>query len=344
MALLLRIPPGKKTDDNSYEKPHHSEYRINGMTSLHFLISRFYSEGANSSLKNTLSMTVSRRLVRSLALLLLSFFFLGCRAISEQTVGAKEPPPILQAPSVPDGLPVISALQPSGSIPHDRKAFTQGLLYHDGNLYESTGIRGKSTVRRLDPKSGDILTSTPIPAEFFGEGLAFWEDKFYQLTWLGQTCFVFNKELELESRLFYSTEQGWGLTVDPENNLFVFSDGSAVIRFLEPKNLITRRKIQVLDGNQNPVTGLNELEWVKGEIWANVWTSDSIVRIDPLSGQVKGWFKLTDLVKQFQSGPEDVLNGIAYDPEQDRLWLTGKLWPKIFWFDNVSETFFSRGD
>ena len=273
------------------------------------------------------------------ALTVILCFFASCKQTRSAASAESQPPPISKVPSQPDGLPNIDNPQPSGSVDHDTDAFTQGLLFLDGKLYESTGRVGHSKVRRLNPETGEVEAETDMNPEFFGEGLAFFKDRFYQLTYRAGVCVLYNKELEPQGELFYGTE-GWGLAVDPDNELLIFTDGSDQLRFLKPENLTTATKLQVVDGSGNPVPRLNELEWVNGEIWANIWTSDAIARIDPKSGKVVGWIHLTDLVKQHQEGYEEVLNGIAYDDGSDTLWLTGKFWPKIYRFDNVKSTFF----
>jgi glutamine cyclotransferase len=262
-------------------------------------------------------------------------FLAGCPQVDSKPGNVT----ISQVPAKPDSLPVLLDPAVAGSVNHDEKAFTQGLLYYKGALYESTGGYGGSTVRKLDPASGDVLNGVEISSDYFGEGLAAYRDRLYQLTWQSGVCLIYDLDLKPQKQLFYGTE-GWGLCEIPEKDLFAFSDGSAELRFLNPENLVTQKKLTVTDGNGSPVTRLNELEWVNQEIWANVWTSDTIARIDPDSGRVKSWIKFNKLVRENQSGSDDVLNGMAYDPEQDRLWLTGKLWEKIYYVDNVTETFF----
>lgn len=243
-----------------------------------------------------------------------------------------------------DGLPTIIDPLPSITLEHDTESFTQGLLFFESYLYESTGRNGQSQLRRLDPHTGKILAKVDLDPENFGEGLASLDHKLYQLTWQNGVCFIYDTaSLQLLSKLFYPFE-GWGLTTDPQKKQFIFSDGSAELRFLDPHNFTVRRRIQVLDGRSKPVTMLNELEWVRGEIWANVWMSDQIARIDPQTGQIKGWIRFPQLVQAQQHGQEDVLNGIAYDPNSDRLWVTGKLWSKIYRFDHIQKVFFSQAN
>jgi glutamine cyclotransferase len=284
-----------------------------------------------------LSMNRSKLMMAILAVL---FLLAGCKGADSKPAEPEFVLPVTKIPSEPDGLPVLKNPQPDGSFDHDTKAFTQGLLFLDGKLYESTGRRGHSKIRRLDAQTGKVELETPMDPDFFGEGLAYFQDHFYQLTYQAGVCAVYDKELKPQGQLLYGTE-GWGLTVDPEKQLFLFTDGSDQLRFLSPENLTTKHKLTVTDGNGKPVARLNELEWVNGEVWANIWTSDTIARIDPETGKVVGWIHLPELVKKHHIGHEEVLNGIAYDAESDRLWITGKLWPKIYWYDGVKEKFFS---
>lgn len=215
------------------------------------------------------------------------------------------------------------------TYPHDPQAFTQGLFYKDGFLYESTGRNGQSTVRKVELASGRPVQKKDIAAEFFGEGIADIDGKIVALTWQSQTGFVFDlKTFALKQRFKYAGE-GWGLASD-QKQLYM-SDGSAFIRVLNG-DLQEVRRFQVLaDGA--PIDRLNELEWVDGELFANVWGTDVIARIDPASGRVTGWIDLRTLLPANQRGTDSVdavLNGIAYDSKKRRLFVTGKLWPKLF--------------
>lgn len=273
-------------------------------------------------------------------LLAVSFIFcLGCSPSAQTGSGPGQDVHLLQVPSKPDNLPITRITQTDGELSHDGASFTQGLLFHKGFLYESTGQRGKSKVRKLDPESGTVIQETPLDEQFFGEGLAVLDDTLYQLTWQAGVCQLYDLELQPKKQLFYGT-QGWGLTVQPETNLLVFSDGSSQIRFLDSKNLVSKGRLTVVDGNGQTLSNLNELEWVQGEIWANIWTSAVVARIDPVQGKVLGWIDFTEVVRQNQTSHEDVLNGLAYDPESDTLWFTGKLWPKVFRLDGVKDRFF----
>lgn len=215
------------------------------------------------------------------------------------------------------------------SFPHDRKAFTQGLVFHDGLLFESTGLNGSSSLRKVDLQTGEVLKYVSVPEQYFAEGITLFQGKIFQLTWETQIGFVYDAySLDKLSEFSYRGE-GWGLTND-EHSL-IMSDGTNQIRFLDPATFQVQRTIAV-SKDDRPVSRLNELEYVRGEIYSNVWQTDKIVRIDPQSGKLLGEIDLTGLLK-----PEDrdssldvVLNGIAYDDKNDRLFVTGKLWPKLF--------------
>ena len=215
------------------------------------------------------------------------------------------------------------------SYPHDTQAFTEGLLYRDGFLYESTGLNGKSSIRKVDLASGKILQSKDIPPQYFGEGLTDWGDTLVGLTWQTQTGFVFDlKTFELKSQFAYPGE-GWGLTHNGKE--LIMSDGTATLRFLDPKTFLEVRRVKVTaDGIA--VNQLNELEVVEGEIFANIWHTSTIARIDPASGKITGWIDFGKLYPDAGKGQngENVMNGIAYDPVKKRLFVTGKLWPKIY--------------
>ena len=214
------------------------------------------------------------------------------------------------------------------TYPHDRTAFTQGLEYRDGFLYEGTGISGRSSVRKVDLTTGRVLQNFDVPQPFFGEGITVVGNQIIELTWQSQTGFVYDKSNIRVLRSFQYPGEGWGLTNDGKQ--IYMSDGSSQIRVWDMTTLKEVRRITVKDGNQ-PVTQLNELEFVKGEILANVWQTDRIARISPADGKVLGWIDLSGILPQSdRSGSDAVLNGIAYDAAADRLFVTGKLWPKLF--------------
>jgi glutamine cyclotransferase len=214
------------------------------------------------------------------------------------------------------------------SYPHDTNAFTQGLEYHDGFLYEGTGIVGRSSVRKVDLATGKVLQNFDVPRPFFGEGITVVDNQILELTWVSQTGFVYDKSNFRVLRSFKYPGEGWGLTNDGKQ--IYMSDGSPQIRIWDPATLKEIRRITVKDGN-DPVNELNELEFVRGEILANVWQTDRIARISPVDGKVLGWIDLSGILPQSErTNPDAVLNGIAYDAAADRLFVTGKLWPKIF--------------
>ena len=214
------------------------------------------------------------------------------------------------------------------TYPHDPRAYTQGLIYIDGHLYESTGLNGRSSLRMDDLATGRVLQSTQIPPQYFAEGLAAWGSTLVQLTWQSHIAFVYDRFSFRQLRTFHYDCDGWGLTDDSKN--LILSDGTAELRFFDPATFREVRHIYVSDRGQ-PIDQLNELEFIHGQIYANVWHTDRIARISPETGRVLGWINLAGLLKPGEvSDPEAVLNGIAYDPVHDRLFVTGKLWPKLF--------------
>jgi len=220
------------------------------------------------------------------------------------------------------------------SYPHDVKAFTQGLIYHNGILYEGTGLKGQSSLRQVELETGKVLQQIDLNQQYFGEGITLWQDKIIQLTWRSQVGFVYSKDsFEKLDRFIYNTE-GWGITHDGQK--LIMSDGSDKLYFLDADTFEKVSYIQVRDQNK-PIFRLNELEYINGEIFANVWQTDYIARISPSTGQVLGWIDLRGLLdSESYKGKQDVLNGIAYDKERKRLFVTGKLWPKLFEIQLVS--------
>ena len=215
------------------------------------------------------------------------------------------------------------------SYPHDRTAFTQGLEYRDGFLYEGTGLPGRSSLRKVKIDNGQVLQQYDLPQPFFGEGITVLNQQIFQLTYTSQTGFVYDKSSFKVLRSFNYPGEGWGMTNDGKQ--IYMSDGTAQIRVWDPATLKEVRRITVKDGARQ-VTALNELEFVRGELLANVWHEDRIARISPKNGSVLGWIDLTGLLPKAErpADNEAVLNGIAYDAAGDRLFVTGKLWPKIF--------------
>jgi glutamine cyclotransferase len=214
------------------------------------------------------------------------------------------------------------------SYPHDAAAFTQGLLYHDGLLYESTGQVGQSDIRIVRLKDGRILRRVKVPPPYFGEGIVLWKDRLVSLTWRHERGFIWSLQGLKKSGSFTYAGEGWGMTSDGKR--LIMSDGTATLRFLDPETLTETGGIPVTWQGE-PVAMLNELEYVDGEILANVWMTSRIARIDPASGQVIDWIDLTPLARQTGGdGRDTVLNGIAWDAKGRRLFVTGKYWPKLF--------------
>jgi glutamine cyclotransferase len=214
------------------------------------------------------------------------------------------------------------------AYPHDSSAFTQGLVMVDGMLYEGTGLNGRSSVRAVDLATGRVLQSVKVPSRYFGEGLTDWGGNLIELTWLAHRGFVYDRFSMRLVRTFKYKGEGWGLTHDQHD--LIMSDGSPVLRFLDPVTFKVVRTLAVSDGGR-PVKELNELEYIHGEIYANVWQTDRIARISPETGRVMEWIDLSGLLgKDERRDGNAVLNGIAYDQKNDRLFVTGKLWPKLF--------------
>lgn len=240
----------------------------------------------------------------------------GCQQAGEFT------PVLAQSQTKTCGYKVIQ------TYPHDPNAFTQGLVFHQGELYESTGLEGKSSIRKVDLATGKVLQISNLDDRYFGEGITLWQDRLIQLTWVSKKGFVYDQKTFQQLATFSYPTQGWGITHD--NQDLIMSDGTSTLYFLNPDTYKETRRIQVKD-HKLPIDQLNELEFVNGEIWANVWMSDRIARIDPKTGVVTGWIDLTGIIDPAATPtPDAVLNGIAYDPESDRLLVTGKLWPKLF--------------
>src|SRR5215469_946340 len=234
-----------------------------------------------------------------------------------------------QSPSPKDkGSPPEYTFEVVRQFPHDPAAFTQGFTYHDGYFYEGTGRTGKSSLRQVNPETGQMVRKVDLAPDLFGEGVAVLGNEVFQLTWLSHIGFVYDLRDFHLLRTFQYPGEGWGLTTDG-HDLFM-SDGSAEIRVLDASTFVEKRRIPVRD-NGKPLDQLNELEFVEGEIYANVWHNDRIARISPQTGRVVGWIDLTGLLGPlYQREAEAVLNGIAYDRAGKRLFVTGKLWPKVF--------------
>ena len=226
----------------------------------------------------------------------------------------------------PGGLPMYG-YRIQHVYPHDRGAFTQGLQYVDGVLYEGTGLNGHSSIRKVVLETGKVLQQRDVSAEYFGEGITVWKNDLFELTWQTHVAFVYDRGTFRPKKQFSYPGEGWGLTHDGTN--LIMSDGSDQLRVLDPATFIERRRIKVTAAGV-PLRNLNELEFVKNEILANVWQTDYVARIAPDTGAVVGYIDLRGLLSPAERASTDVLNGIAYDPTGDRLFITGKLWPKLF--------------
>lgn len=270
-----------------------------------------------------------RQLVRVGALLALSLSLslslFGASAADEATPAGGD----AGAAYAIDPVAPVSGYRVVNTYPHDPAAYTQGLVYRDGDLYEGTGLEGASTLRRVDLATGDVLQSHQLDPDLFGEGIAVVGDRIYQLTWKAQICFVYDRQTFEPLGTFDYPTEGWGLTTDGDQ--LIMSDGSSRIVFRDPTTFAETGHIDVRDG-ETPARWLNELEVIDGEIWANVYQTDFIARIDPETGRVTGWIDLSGLLtEQDRAGRTvDVLNGIAHDPATGRIFVTGKLWPALF--------------
>jgi len=212
--------------------------------------------------------------------------------------------------------------------PHDPEAFTQGLIWHDGLLYEGTGLYGRSSLRQVDLKTGIVLKKISLPAEFFGEGITIFNNRIYQLTWKSNIGFIYDLDSFQQLETFSYSHEGWGITHDGKR--LIISDGTPVLHFIDPFTFKETGHIRVYEKDK-PIYRINELEFVKGNIYANIWQSNKVAIIDPGTGQILAWLDLTDILKQEDICQKvDVLNGIAYDMKNEYLFITGKLWPKIF--------------
>lgn len=241
--------------------------------------------------------------------------------LSALAVGAAQP--AVAAPTPTYGYHVVHA------FPHDTGAFTEGLFYLDGYLYESTGLEQHSTLRKEDLATGQVLQQISIAPQYFGEGIVAWGHKLVELTWRSHVGFVYDLSTFEKKGEFHYPGEGWALTHD--GHRLIMSDGTSELRFLNPTTLKEEGRLKVTDQG-HPVANLNEVEWVKGEVYANIWQTDRIARIDPKTGHVVGWIDLSGILPNDERTPgqTDVLNGIAYDAQHDRLFVTGKMWPKLY--------------
>ena len=235
--------------------------------------------------------------------------------------------PIATSVATNPALPMYS-YEVVHTFPHDPKAFTQGLVFLDGELLESTGENGKSSLRRVELDSGRVLQQVSLPYEYFAEGIAVLGRKIFQLTWQNGKCFVYDLASFKRKTEFAYSGEGWGLTTDGQ--WLVMSDGTDRLRFIDPDTFEVKRTVNVTAAGR-PLNHLNELEFIKGEIFANIWQSDFVARIDPTTGKVLGVINFTGLLAPADRDIyTDVLNGIAYDGAMDRIFVTGKRWPRLF--------------
>lgn len=262
------------------------------------------------------------RAIQILLILALSLASLQCNGSASTNTPPKDPGAAENAVVPKFGYQILNIW------PHDPNAFTQGLVFLDGKLIESTGQEGHSSLRSVELQTGKVLKKVDVPLPYFAEGVALLNNKLYQLTWIHKLGFIYDAQtLEKIGEFNYSGE-GWGLATDGSSLLL--SDGSNRIRFLEPDSFRVTKTIAVVDG-KTPINELNELEYVNGEIYANVWHDDRIAVIDPENGHVKAWIDLSGLLQPGDvADPEAVLNGIAFDQASNRLFVTGKLWPRLF--------------
>jgi len=266
----------------------------------------------------------------------LEFFFvfvlsLGLGLCCKDKKKSGHPPGALKKDEKVSSNPRVWRARIKNTIEHNTEVFTQGLLIHQNKFYESSGNYGRSALRVMSYPQGKELAARGIESAYFAEGIAIWNDKIYQLTWREGRCLIYNlPDLERLPSLRYNGE-GWGLATGPQS--LIMSNGSATLYFRDPTSFAIIREIEARDQGR-PVPNLNELEWVESEIWANVWLSKMIVRIDPRDGSVLGWVDLDPLYDYISSDEHvDVLNGIAYNPKEKRLFVTGKYWPLIFELD-----------
>ena len=267
-------------------------------------------------------------------MLVTGFVMVACAPASAVPVEPFVSSLVVPSPTPPASVLGLSAapdltFKVVNTYPHDRAAYTQGLIVDEGVLYEGTGLKGRSSLRRVELESGNVLHSVELGPEYFGEGVTTWNDQIIQLTWKSHLGFVYDKTTFRLLKTFTYPTEGWGLTHNGAS--LIMSDGTSTLHFMDPVTFQETKRITVTDQGQ-PVVNLNELEYVRGEILANVWQTDRIARIAPETGQVIGWIDLTGLLSQSDRLPsaDAVLNGIAYDAGRDRLFVTGKLWPKLF--------------
>lgn len=266
--------------------------------------------------------------IRLLVTLALSVVSLQCNAGANSESGTNKGSKAANNGSETVAAPVKYGYEIVHIYPHDPNAFTQGLIFTDGKLLEGTGEPGRSSLREVELQSGHVTKKVDLPEPYFGEGIALLNNKIYQLTWQHQVGFIYDAQKFEQVGKFNYTGEGWGLTTDGHS--LILSDGTNRLRFIDPDSFQVTRTIAVLDGKL-PVNELNELEYINGEIYANIWHDNRIVTIDPQTGRVTGWIDLNGLLPPGDVQDEEaVLNGIAFDQTGNRLFVTGKLWPRLF--------------
>ncbi|MBX7169860.1 MAG: glutaminyl-peptide cyclotransferase [Pyrinomonadaceae bacterium] len=269
-----------------------------------------------------------------LLFLIVSVFFISC-GDKPANVAPNKNTSTSPKPNAP--LP-ISSFEVVRKYKHDGDAFTEGLFFYNGFLYESTGLDGKSDLRKVDIESGKVVQKVDLPKTSFGEGISMVNGKIYQLTWREGVCRVFDAETFKQIKEFKYPGDGWGMTTDGKN--LIMTDSTHVIRFIDPETFETVKTLPVFRENGAPLMQINELEWIKGELWANIWHSEEpeilgkpnyIVRIDPNNGKILGWVNLDGISPDdVKADPENTLNGIAYDEKNDRIFVTGKKWKNLY--------------
>ena len=231
-----------------------------------------------------------------------------------------------KAPQTKASTPVYG-YQVVNRFPHDRTSFTEGFFLTDGDFYESTGLEGKSTLRRVDLATGRVKQQYNVPPQYFGEGIVAFGQQLFQLTYKTGIAFVYDKSTFQVLKTYKYAGEGWGMTTDGKR--LIMSDGTSQLRFLDPATFKEMGRLSVTDAGR-PVEQLNELEWIKGEIWANIWLTQKIARINPQTGRVNSWLDMSGILSVMESAGTDVMNGIAYDAKTDRIFVTGKWWPRVF--------------
>lgn len=267
--------------------------------------------------------------MRIFYIILLALFLSRAPAYGQETVPATSGPAVSGPPLVPKAQTPLTRFKVTNRFPHDVEAFTQGLLFHNGVFYEGTGHYGKSKIRRVEVATGRVLQEWAFPDSLFGEGLTLFNDFLFGLSWRSGVGFVLKRDTLKPAGYFQYEGAGWGLT-DDEKFLYM-SNGSDRLYVRDPSNFQVIKTIDVKDQGR-PIINLNELEWINGEIWANIWKERRIARIDPATGRVKSWLDLSAIVSATKGSDDvdNVLNGIAYNPKTRRVYVTGKYWPKLY--------------